>query len=162
RGAGRQPHRPLVPRGVPALGSAGRRRRRLGTVEPMNRAKSALFLALALAVAVAPGSSRRADAVKPGTVKHLLIDDLEIASRENNILRWGENWMRRANVIKDTRDPDPERNYKMTYVDVIGGRTAITKAYSRDGIHWRLNGDGKPWFRENHNSNLLGWDPRIG
>jgi hypothetical protein len=99
-------------------------------------------------------------------------------SRDNNILPWGENWMRRANVIKDAHDPDPERRFKMTYVDVLDhkrsetiphstyspklpGRTAIMKAYSRDGIHWRRNGDGKPWFRDSHNSNLLGWDPRI-
>src|SRR5262249_25348338 len=74
-------------------------------------------------------------------------------------LPWGENWMRRPNVVRDPRDPDPARRYKMTYVDVIGRRTAITKGYSADGIHWKLNGDGKPWFRQNHNSNLLGWDP---
>lgn len=79
----------------------------------------------------------------------------------NNILRWGENWMRRPNVIRDPQDPDPNRRFKMTYVDVIGGETAITKGYSKDGIVWRLNGDGRPWFRRSHNSNLLGWDPRI-
>ena len=83
-------------------------------------------------------------------------------SGNNNILKWGENWMRRPNVIKDLQDPDPDRRFKMTYVDVIGGRTAIAKAYSKDGIHWQLNGDGKPWFRAEHNSNLLGWDPRSG
>ena len=82
-------------------------------------------------------------------------------SRHNNILPWGENWMRRPNVMIDPADPDPGRRYKMTFVDVIGGRTAITKGYSNDGIHWKLNGDGKPWFREHHNLNLLGWDPRI-
>ena len=66
--------------------------------------------------------------------------------------------MRPPNVILDPRDPDPNRRYKMTYVDMIGGRTAITKGYSADGIHWRLNGDEKPWFRRAHSSNLLGWD----
>lgn len=80
----------------------------------------------------------------------------------NNIIQWGENWMRRPNVMIDPGDPDASRRYKMTYTDVIeGGKTAICKAYSRDGIHWRLNGDGKPWFRGLHNSNLLGWDPQI-
>ncbi len=82
-------------------------------------------------------------------------------SRKNNILKWGEHWMRRPNVIKDTHDPDPNRRFKMTYVDVIEGKAALTKAYSRDGVNWRLNGDGKPWFRRGHNSNLLGWDPRV-
>jgi hypothetical protein len=82
-------------------------------------------------------------------------------STRNNILPRGETWMRRPNVIRDPGDPDPARRYKMTYVDVIGGRTAIVKAYSRDGIAWRLNGDGRPWFRREHAVNLLGWDPRI-
>ena len=82
-------------------------------------------------------------------------------SRRNNIMPWGETWMRRVNVIKDPRDTDPNRRYKMTYVDVFDGRSAITKAYSNDGIHWRLNGDEQPWFRKPHNGNLMGWDPRI-
>ena len=82
-------------------------------------------------------------------------------SRENNLIPWGVNWMRRANVIKDLRDPDPGRRFKMTYVDVFDGEPAITKGYSADGVHWRLNGDGKPWFRRPHNGNLMGWDPRI-
>jgi hypothetical protein len=83
-------------------------------------------------------------------------------SHRNNLLPWGENWMRRPNIIEDPRDPDPARRYKMTYVDVIGGRPAIARGYPRDGIDWKLNADGKPWFRNAHNSNLLGWDPRIG
>ncbi len=83
-------------------------------------------------------------------------------TRNNNILPWGENWMRRPNIIEDARDPDPARRYKMTYVDVMGGRPAIVRAYSPDGIDWKLNADGKPWFRNAHNSNLLGWDPRVG
>ena len=83
-------------------------------------------------------------------------------SRSNNILPWGQNWMRRPNVILDPRDPDPNRRYKMTYVDMIGGRTAITKGYSADGVRWRLNGDDKPWFRREHSANLLGWDASIG
>ena len=82
-------------------------------------------------------------------------------SSENNMLPWGTTWMRRANVIKDLRDPDPSRRFKMTYVDIFDGKSAVTKAYSKDGVHWLLNGDGKPWFRKPHNGNLLGWDPRI-
>ncbi|MGH7577979.1 MAG: hypothetical protein ACREM1_23015 [Longimicrobiales bacterium] len=82
-------------------------------------------------------------------------------SRRNNLIRWGENWMRRPNVVKDPHDPDPVRRYKMIYSDFIEGRTALVKAYSIDGIHWRLNGDGQPWFRRTHNSDLLGWDPSI-
>jgi hypothetical protein len=82
-------------------------------------------------------------------------------SRKNNLIKWGVQWMRRPNVIKDLHDPDPSRRYKMTYVDVFDGKTAITKAFSADGIRWQLNVDGKPWFRMNHGANLLGWDPRV-
>jgi len=82
-------------------------------------------------------------------------------SRANNILKWGENWMRRPNVILDAADPDLSRRFKMTYVDIIEGQSVICKAYSQDGIHWRLNGDGKP-IVGGANSNLLGWDPHIG
>ena len=82
-------------------------------------------------------------------------------SWNNNLFRWGQNWMRRGNVIKDLRDPDPNRRFKMTYGDVLSGRIAIVKAYSRDGINWQLNGDGHPFYVEYQNHNLLGWDPRI-
>ena len=82
-------------------------------------------------------------------------------SRNNNLLRWGEVWMRRPNVIRDPHDPDPARRFKMLYTDVLGGRVVEAKAYSHDGIDWKLNADGRPWFPR-HNANLLGWDPRIG
>ena len=94
------------------------------------------------------------------TKPHLGLVEWE-GSRENNMLPSGTSWMRRANVIKDDRDPDPNRRFKMTYVDIFDGQSAVTKAYSTDGIHWALNGDGKPWFRKPHNGNLLGWDPRV-
>ena len=73
----------------------------------------------------------------------------------------GTTGMRRANVIKDPRDPDPNRRFKMTYVDIFDSKSAVTKAYSSDGVHWLLNGDGRPWFRKPYNGNLLGWDPRV-
>ncbi|MGH8016937.1 MAG: hypothetical protein ACREIA_01390 [Opitutaceae bacterium] len=82
-------------------------------------------------------------------------------SRKNNIINSGENWMRRPNIMKDRHETDPARRYKMTYVDVIGGKPAIAKAFSQDGINWRLNADEKPWFTNAYNANLLGWDERI-
>ncbi|MSU37301.1 MAG: hypothetical protein EXS36_19835 [Pedosphaera sp.] len=82
-------------------------------------------------------------------------------TRKNNIISWGENWMRRPKIMKDQHETDPERLYKMTYVDVIGGKPAIAKAFSRDGIRWHLNADDKPWFTNAYNANLLGWDERI-
>src|SRR2546425_10321629 len=48
-------------------------------------------------------------------------------SRQNNILKGGENWIRRPNIIEDLQERDPGRRFKMTYVDMIGGRTAIAK-----------------------------------
>jgi len=79
---------------------------------------------------------------------------------ENNILKVGDHWMRRPNVIRDRQESDPKRRFKMTFVDVIDGRTAIVKATSADGVHWKR--DRCPWFRRAHSSNLLGWDPQIG
>src|SRR5204863_9402417 len=88
---------------------------------------------------------------------------------ENNILRWGEVWLRRPSVIKDSHDPDPARRFKMIYADVSGGafggthrgRVVENKAFSSDGMNWRMNPDGKPLLGSS-NGNLLGWDPRIG
>jgi len=82
-------------------------------------------------------------------------------SRHNNLLNGGQHWMRRPNVIIDTRDTDPKRRFKMTYVDLIDGKEALVKAFSPDGIHWDLNADHNPLFVRNHNANLLGWDERI-
>jgi len=48
----------------------------------------------------------------------------------------------------------------MTYVDIIEGQSVICKAYSQDGIHWRLNGDGKPLSEGKLQP--LGMDPHIG
>ncbi len=91
-------------------------------------------------------------------------------SRSNNILPWGWHWMRRPNVIRDPRDPDPQHRFKMLYTDVIGDwpRTGyrelagITKATSPDGIHWRHNVDGRPWRPGGNGTNVLGWDPAAG
>jgi len=59
-------------------------------------------------------------------------------SRRNNILPWGEHWMRRPNVMIDPGDSDPTRRYKMLYTDVVGGKAGVNKAFSSDGIHWRI------------------------
>jgi hypothetical protein len=91
-------------------------------------------------------------------------------SRRNNILPWGRHWMRRPNVIRDPRDPDVQRRYKMLYTDVVGDwpRTSyrqlagINKATSPDGIHWQHNVDGTPWRPGGNGTNVLGWDPDAG
>ena len=88
-------------------------------------------------------------------------------SRANNILPWGQHWMRRPNVIRDPRDPDPQRRFKMLYTDVVGDwpRTdyrqlaGITKATSPDGINWQHNVDLNPWRPGGNGTNVLGWDP---
>ena len=68
-------------------------------------------------------------------------------STENNIIRCGREWMRRANVIKDSFDADPQRRYKMIYVDFPepGKGVAFGKAFSADGLRWQ--GDGRPRWR---------------
>ena len=59
---------------------------------------------------------------------------------EKNILRCDEKLDAPSKPHQDMDEPDPSRRYKMTHADVIGGRTAITKGYSRDGslaAKWR-------------------------
>lgn len=91
-------------------------------------------------------------------------------SRRNNILPWGQHWMRRPNVIRDPRDADPQRRFKMLYTEVVGDwpRTdyrqlaGITKATSPDGIRWQHNVDGQSWRPGGNGTNVLGWDPAAG
>ena len=78
-----------------------------------------------------------------------------------NIIHCGREWMRRPNVIDDGSETDPARRFKMTYVDYpqgVDNGVAIVPATSPDGLVWRPS--ETPWFREQHNSNLLGWDER--
>ena len=86
-------------------------------------------------------------------------------SRDNNLLppsTEGMKQIRRPNLIKDYDDPDPERRYKMLYMDNFKGKWALSKGYSRDGITWRMN-VGTPRVFEPPvapNGILFGWDPR--
>jgi hypothetical protein len=86
-------------------------------------------------------------------------------SSQNNILPpgvGGKDYVRRPNLIKDYEEPDPEKRYKMVYMDSIGGKFVLAKAYSRDGIHWRMNIGTPVRFEEPlvPNGVLFGWDPR--
>ena len=84
--------------------------------------------------------------------------------RDNNMLppaSGGRGFIRRPNLIKDYDEADPERRYKMVYLDEIGGRFALVPAYSGDGIHWRMD-PAPPAFFERPvipNGILFGWDP---
>lgn len=84
-------------------------------------------------------------------------------STANNILPPDDGTgaqIRRPNLIKDFHDP--ERLYKMAYMDQIGGRWALASGFSADGIRWRM-GAGKPTFFERPvapNGIVFGWDPR--
>lgn len=86
-------------------------------------------------------------------------------SRGNNLLPpsiEGMKQIRRPNLIKDYEEPDPERRYKMLYMDNFKGKWALSKGFSRDGITWRMN-VGTPHIFERPiapNGILFGWDPR--
>ena len=86
-------------------------------------------------------------------------------SRDNNILPpaiGGMKQIRRPNLIKDYDDPDPDRRYKMIYMDNFEGKWALSKGFSRDGITWEMN-VGVPHVFERPvapNGVLFGWDPR--
>ena len=86
-------------------------------------------------------------------------------SRDNNLLPpsiEGMKQIRRPNLIKDYEEPDPERRYKMLYMDNFKGKWALSKGFSRDGITWRMN-VGTPHVFERPiapNGILFGWDSR--
>lgn len=86
-------------------------------------------------------------------------------SRDNNLLPpsiEGMKQIRRPNLIKDYEEPDPERRYKMLYMDNFKGKWALSKGFSRDGITWRMN-VGTPHVFERPiapNGILFGWDAR--
>lgn len=86
-------------------------------------------------------------------------------SRDNNLLPpsiEGMKQIRRPNLIKDYEEPDPERRYKMLYMDNFKGKWVLSKGFSRDGITWRMN-VGTPHVFERPiapNGILFGWDSR--
>jgi len=57
---------------------------------------------------------------------------------ENNIVynSEGEPGMDSPTVVKDQRDPNPHRRYKMCWWDRLKSGTGIYNGYSPDGIHW--------------------------
>ena len=87
-------------------------------------------------------------------------------STDNNMLPPAQGTrahIRRPNLIKDYADPDPQRRYKIAYMDNFDGRWGLAKGYSPDGIHWTMN-VGEPSFFARPvapNGILFGWDPRM-
>ena len=62
-------------------------------------------------------------------------------SRDNNVLKLPDAKTQGPFVIKDKRDPDPKRRYKMVY-NAHNGRTWVFRtATSPDGIHWPPSSD---------------------
>lgn len=51
----------------------------------------------------------------------------------------GRGYIRLPNLTKDYSERDPEKRYKMIYVDEIGGTFVLCKTYSSDGIRWKMN-----------------------
>lgn len=87
-------------------------------------------------------------------------------SRDNNILppgKGGRSFIRRPNVIKDYDEPDPQKRYKMVYLDEIEHGFVLVTAYSPDGINWAMAADRPTTFRRPviPNGVLFGWDPRL-
>ena len=71
--------------------------------------------------------------------------------------------IRRPNLIKDYEEVDPDKRYKMVYMDNIGDKWVLSKAYSPDGIRWRMNVGSPTYFQRPvaPNGILFGWDPRL-
>jgi hypothetical protein len=50
-----------------------------------------------------------------------------------------------VSVLRDERDPDPDRRYKMLYYDNVRPIDGTWLAYSPDGLHWRRHQDNPVW-----------------
>jgi hypothetical protein len=101
-------------------------------------------------------------------------------SRNNNLLPaeiGGGGYIRRSMIIKDYQEKDPEKRYKILYMDKTDPseeliqsdqwtQWGLKKAYSSDGIHWRIKA-GRPIRFERSlrelraNGELFGWDPKL-
>ncbi len=84
-------------------------------------------------------------------------------STSNNLLppsKDGKGFIRRPNLIKDYKDSDPGRRYKMVYMDNIDGQWGLSKGFSHDGILWEMNVGQSHRFEKPiaPNGVLFGWD----
>ena len=78
-------------------------------------------------------------------------------SRDNNLIMVGAACF---NVIKDYRDPDPDRLYKSLFFH--NKYRYVSVAFSPDGARWALY-EGNPVIdRASDTHSLLGWDENIG
>ena len=78
-------------------------------------------------------------------------------SRDNNLILVGAG---NVNVIKDNRDPDPDRLYKSLFFHNKYRYASV--AFSPDGERWTLY-EGNPVIeRASDTHTLLGWDEAIG
>src|SRR5690242_5420192 len=78
-----------------------------------------------------------------------------------------KGFIRRSMIVKDYEEPDSARRYKMLYMDELGpDNWGLRKAWSPDGIHWRMNAGAPVRFDRGElenlraNGELFGWDPR--
>ena len=99
-------------------------------------------------------------------------------STQNNILMKGEWWAVPGTVLKENREPDPAKRYKMLYTDVFGvsreqvareggingawpGRSGVCIAYSADGIHWQPYSGNPVIEGESDTTNTVFWDESL-
>jgi hypothetical protein len=85
-------------------------------------------------------------------------------NKKNNIVFMGELYALNSNVIKDPLDIDPNRRYKMIYVDWGRGRRGygLYAAFSPDGIHWTTYEKNPVITGVGDTHQLMGWDPKLG
>lgn len=86
-------------------------------------------------------------------------------STHNNVLppsKDGSGFIRRPNLMKDYEETDPNRRYKMIYMDYIDDQWGLSKGYSADGLHWEMNVGEHHRFEEGvaPNGIFFGWDPK--
>ena len=86
-------------------------------------------------------------------------------SRDNNIVLLNAS---AANIIKDDRDPDPDRLYKSLFYESFDADgtsnegDGVSVAFSPDGLHWEKYNGNPVITKASDSHTLLGWDDLQG
>lgn len=97
-------------------------------------------------------------------------------STANNVVLTGEWWATCGTVLKEDREPDPARRYKLLYTDIFGVRSPETLvaqaragalrpgvciAWSPDGVRWTPHAGNPVIDGESDTMNTVFWDERL-
>lgn len=84
-------------------------------------------------------------------------------TKENNVFLRGYTRLGAPTILKEPRDPDPARRYKMVYLDAKPHEwDGICVAFSPDGLNWTPYEDNPVIHGHSDTHNNVLWDPALG